>query len=89
MWVIFEGALSSSKINSNISEIVDLEDFKHVLMDKFEILRNVRQQNIVFFTIHDPKTLLPPSTRLHPLAGNTTDLEPLVIRHMLSNINSK
>jgi hypothetical protein len=60
-----------------------------VCLDEFEILRNAGQQNIVFFTIHDPETLLPPSTRLHPLAGNTTDQEPLVIWHPLSNINSK
>jgi hypothetical protein len=89
MWVLLEGASKPSKIKADISEVLDLEDFKYVLMDEFEILRNAGQQNIVFFTIHDPETLLPPSARLHPFAGNTTDQEPLVIWHPLSNINSK
>ncbi|GBC00274.1 hypothetical protein RclHR1_00380042 [Rhizophagus clarus] len=82
MWVLLEGDSNPIRIESDISLVVDLADFKHILRNELIKLKNIKERDIVFFTYHDLDTSLPPDTKLQPLADNTTKNEPLIVKYL-------
>ncbi|CAG8561801.1 23886_t:CDS:2, partial [Cetraspora pellucida] len=87
IWVLLEGYLDPDKLKTNISQVTDLADFKHILKDEFELLKKVRPQNIVFLNNNNIPLL--PNTCLQTLADSTTAKTPLIVHYPLSNANSK
>ncbi|CAG8805850.1 21493_t:CDS:2 [Gigaspora margarita] len=87
MWIYFEGRADSVKLNADVSQVVDLNDFKSILRDEFKELKDINNQDIAF--LDDNNTPLPPDTCLQTLADNTTAKTPLLVRYPFSNANSK
>ncbi|CAG8848750.1 18453_t:CDS:2, partial [Gigaspora margarita] len=54
-----------------------------------QVLKNVEPDDIVFLNHDDRNTLIPPGTLLQPLADNTTDTKPLVVRYPISDSSIK
>ncbi|CAG8748271.1 32531_t:CDS:1, partial [Racocetra persica] len=77
MWVLLEGHPSPRKLKADLLQVSDLEDFKDVLKEKIQVLKNIEPDDIVFLNHDDRNTLIPLGTPLKPLANNTTDIKPL------------
>ncbi|CAG8724397.1 10621_t:CDS:2, partial [Gigaspora margarita] len=87
MWIHFEGELNPVKLKADVSQVADLDDFKDILRDEFEELKNIKNQKIVF--LDGNKTPLRPGIELKSLADKSTDIKPLLVRYPFSNANSK
>ncbi|CAG8653146.1 8983_t:CDS:2, partial [Diversispora eburnea] len=85
MWVLLEGDPNPDKLEADISQVTDLADFKRILKNEFEPLKNVRPQNIVF--LDSNKQPLRPGIELKSLSENSTDINPLIVRYPLSDAN--
>ncbi|CAG8625974.1 9102_t:CDS:2, partial [Diversispora eburnea] len=85
MWVLFEGEPSSDELTADITKVPNLAQFKRILKNEFDILKDVRPSSIVFFNYDDRSTPIPPGTLLQPLADSTTDTKPLVVRYPISD----
>ncbi|CAG8828590.1 8326_t:CDS:1, partial [Gigaspora rosea] len=49
MWMHLEGELGSVKLKANVSQVTDLDDFREILRSKFEELKDIKNQRIIFF----------------------------------------
>ncbi|CAG8796811.1 16622_t:CDS:2, partial [Gigaspora margarita] len=87
MWIRFEGEPSSMKLKANVSQVTDLDDFRDILRSKFEELKDIKNQRIIFLDYNNVP--LSPDTCLQNLVDNTTAKTPLLVRYPLSNANSK
>ncbi|CAG8530535.1 5408_t:CDS:2 [Dentiscutata erythropus] len=66
---------SSRKLKVNLLQVSDLEDFKDVLKEKIQMLKNVEPDDIVFLNYDYCNILILPNTLLKPLADNIMDLK--------------
>ncbi|RHZ69304.1 hypothetical protein Glove_284g64 [Diversispora epigaea] len=85
MWVLLEGDPDPDKLKADISEVTDLADFKSIVKNEFEPLKNVRSGNIVFLDSNN--TPIRPGIDLKSLSDNSTDTNPLIVRYPLSKEN--
>ncbi|CAG8666051.1 14829_t:CDS:2, partial [Gigaspora rosea] len=65
----------------------DLDDFRDFLRRKFEELKDIKNQRIIFLDYNN--ATLSPDTCLQNLANNTTAKTPLLVRYPLSTATSK
>ncbi|CAG8625523.1 16897_t:CDS:2, partial [Racocetra persica] len=47
MWVLLEGHPSPRKLKANLLQVSDLEDFKDILKEKIQVLKNIEPDDIV------------------------------------------
>ncbi|RIB07769.1 hypothetical protein C2G38_2213432 [Gigaspora rosea] len=85
MWIHFEDESDPVKLKADLSQVVDLDDFKDILRNEFKELKDIKNQKIVF--LDNNSTPLSPDTRLQTLVDSTTAKAPLIVRYPLSNAN--
>ncbi|RHZ78093.1 hypothetical protein Glove_168g259 [Diversispora epigaea] len=55
---------SSDELTADITKVPNLAQFKRILKNEFDILKEVKPSSIVFFNYDDLSTPIPPDTLL-------------------------
>ncbi|CAG8449284.1 6786_t:CDS:2 [Scutellospora calospora] len=85
MWVLLEDHPGPHKLKADLLQVSDLEDFKDVLKEKIQVLKNIEADDIEFLNHDDRNTLIPLDIPLKPLAAKIMAIKPLVICYLISD----
>ncbi|RHZ87117.1 hypothetical protein Glove_40g8 [Diversispora epigaea] len=58
MWILLESDTGPTKLKVDISKITNLDDLKHILKNEFDLSKDIRPSQILFFNYNDRKEVI-------------------------------